>query len=599
MPHMPPGPPGMPGMPGMHRPPPPPVQAPPPVMVSKPVDPEQQKRLEELAAQPLEDRAAAVLLDEEERRRREEMLRAGPKTGPITIRKADDRAEKEAAKERKPEQPEWATKEEQVAAFKAMLREKKVTEKMDWTEAMRLIIFDRRYKALATMKEKQEVFESFRHDVVDEERARRVQEERETIERFEALLREVVTDPESRFSKFEDAHSHQPQFKALDSHSQRRRLFDERVRELRAELRRKEEQAQESFRELLNTRAPAPSLAWDKVKPLLEDAPEYKDCPRPARRKLFEDYSAEMLRQEKERLRKLKDRLAQEFRRVLEQAARDLKLTPKSSYSKFMASILEAEAADPESKDAQSETESPAAADPASESPPETNDAAQDAQESAPEAVMEDEVPSEDANGKQEEQEGQPEAASNGTSSVDSNPEEPWAVRVCRELLAWEQSSEATGRTDPLAYMYDAQLGRSIFADYTRELKELLKPARRALERLLDRHKLVVGSADTPASVREKLMALSCGEKLEAMDRWHTDLLLVQFAGSARRAERQRQQEDEEKSQRRGKSGESASVGDKRAAPGEDDLQPAEPSAKRPKLSDIVEEGEIMDDDDA
>ncbi|NXF41022.1 PR40A factor, partial [Nyctibius bracteatus] len=112
---------------------------------------------------------------------------------------ADDSAKQEASgdaaskKEDDDAQPvkktyTWNTKEEAKQAFKELLKEKRVPSNASWEQAMKMIINDPRYSALAKLSEKKQAFNAYKVQTEKEEKEEARSKYKEAKESFQRFL---------------------------------------------------------------------------------------------------------------------------------------------------------------------------------------------------------------------------------------------------------------------------------------------------------------------------------------------------------------------------------------------------------------------------
>ncbi|NXJ00854.1 PR40A factor, partial [Psophia crepitans] len=111
---------------------------------------------------------------------------------------ADDSSKQEASdaalkKEDDDSQPvkktyTWNTKEEAKQAFKELLKEKRVPSNASWEQAMKMIINDPRYSALAKLSEKKQAFNAYKVQTEKEEKEEARSKYKEAKESFQRFL---------------------------------------------------------------------------------------------------------------------------------------------------------------------------------------------------------------------------------------------------------------------------------------------------------------------------------------------------------------------------------------------------------------------------
>ncbi|NXP01441.1 PR40A factor, partial [Certhia brachydactyla] len=116
-----------------------------------------------------------------------------------TAATADEAAKQEASgdaaakKEDEDAQPvkktyTWNTKEEAKQAFKELLKEKRVPSNASWEQAMKMIINDPRYSALAKLSEKKQAFNAYKVQTEKEEKEEARSKYKEAKESFQRFL---------------------------------------------------------------------------------------------------------------------------------------------------------------------------------------------------------------------------------------------------------------------------------------------------------------------------------------------------------------------------------------------------------------------------
>uniref|UniRef100_U3KHP0 Pre-mRNA-processing factor 40 homolog A n=1 Tax=Ficedula albicollis TaxID=59894 RepID=U3KHP0_FICAL len=113
---------------------------------------------------------------------------AGEETG-----KQEGTADAAAKKEDEDAQPvkktyTWNTKEEAKQAFKELLKEKRVPSNASWEQAMKMIINDPRYSALAKLSEKKQAFNAYKVQTEKEEKEEARSKYKEAKESFQRFL---------------------------------------------------------------------------------------------------------------------------------------------------------------------------------------------------------------------------------------------------------------------------------------------------------------------------------------------------------------------------------------------------------------------------
>ena len=132
----------------------------------------------------------------------------------------------------------YATKREAQEAFEEMLNDKGVKGDWSWSQAMGAIITDHRYNALKTIGEKKQTFSAYAARRAGRDKAERRELERQARQQFMVMLRETSeTRPGSltSHSSFADATEllkDEPRFTAVASERERKELFEDYSREL-------------------------------------------------------------------------------------------------------------------------------------------------------------------------------------------------------------------------------------------------------------------------------------------------------------------------------------------------------------------------------
>ncbi|XP_030309987.1 pre-mRNA-processing factor 40 homolog A isoform X3 [Calypte anna] len=120
-------------------------------------------------------------------------------SGEAAANAADDSSKQEASgdaaskKEEDDAQPvkktyTWNTKEEAKQAFKELLKEKRVPSNASWEQAMKMIINDPRYSALAKLSEKKQAFNAYKVQTEKEEKEEARSKYKEAKESFQRFL---------------------------------------------------------------------------------------------------------------------------------------------------------------------------------------------------------------------------------------------------------------------------------------------------------------------------------------------------------------------------------------------------------------------------
>ncbi|KMT02659.1 hypothetical protein BVRB_9g203360 [Beta vulgaris subsp. vulgaris] len=253
------------------------------------------------------------------------------------------------------------TKEELVAQFRDMLKERGVAPFSKWDKELPKIVFDPRFKAIPTYAERRSLFEHYVRTRAEEERKEKRAAQRAAVEGFKQLLEEAKEDINhtTDHHTFRKRWGHDPRFEALDR-KDREALLNERVLSLRRVV---EEKAQAEravavfdFKSMLRERGDIiASSRWSRVKDGLRDDSRYKAVKHEEREALFNEYISELkaaddeaereakakreeqekLKERERELRKRKERDEQEMERVR------LKVRRKEAVASYQALLVE------------------------------------------------------------------------------------------------------------------------------------------------------------------------------------------------------------------------------------------------------------------
>lgn len=180
------------------------------------------------------------------------------------------------------EHPEWEDKETAKAAFKAAIREKKVSSTSTWEQAMKAIVSDYRYAALKKLSEKKQAFNEYKTQRGKEEKEEarvRAREDKEKLHKFleehpKMSSRTPYRSCEKHFGK-DDAWNNVPD-------RDRREIYDEVVfalgkkeKEEAKELRRKN---MKQFRKVLGSlKKMNHKTTWAECQQLLMNSQDFKE----------------------------------------------------------------------------------------------------------------------------------------------------------------------------------------------------------------------------------------------------------------------------------------------------------------------------------
>ncbi|KFP72446.1 Pre-mRNA-processing factor 40 A, partial [Acanthisitta chloris] len=123
------------------------------------------------------------------------VLSSGPLSSGGTLRGWSRSREEHAASKKEEEDAQpvkktytWNTKEEAKQAFKELLKEKRVPSNASWEQAMKMIINDPRYSALAKLSEKKQAFNAYKVQTEKEEKEEARSKYKEAKESFQRFL---------------------------------------------------------------------------------------------------------------------------------------------------------------------------------------------------------------------------------------------------------------------------------------------------------------------------------------------------------------------------------------------------------------------------
>jgi pre-mRNA-processing factor 40 len=281
-----------------------------------------------------EDKASSGVADsakpqEEDGKEKEEVEKKRKQTAKERERERQLEAEREKERMREFEKQlaevKYDSKEEALAAFKAMLEDKVTSHTMTWQELVPLCQYDVRFRALKSTGEKKNVFQHFitqkQKDFIDKERIRK----KEAKEAFIQLLEESeFIDHKARLRDVTKELSKDPRFKAVESERERSELFEDYVMKLEKKEKERLKSARtenlKAFVELLEQTPDLTSKSrWSEVKALIKDDERYLALEGDDKYRLgaFDDYMQTLARKEAE-----EKELARERRRQAEKAQR-------------------------------------------------------------------------------------------------------------------------------------------------------------------------------------------------------------------------------------------------------------------------------------
>ncbi|KAL2938940.1 Pre-mRNA-processing protein 40C, partial [Bienertia sinuspersici] len=121
------------------------------------------------------------------------------------------------------------TKEERIAQFKEMLKERGVVPFSKWDKELPKIVFDPRFKAIPTYAERRSLFDHYVRTRAEEERKEKRAAQKAAVEGFKQLLEEAKEeiDHTTDYHTFRKRWGHDPRFEALER-KDREALLNER-----------------------------------------------------------------------------------------------------------------------------------------------------------------------------------------------------------------------------------------------------------------------------------------------------------------------------------------------------------------------------------
>ncbi|GBG69078.1 hypothetical protein CBR_g3777 [Chara braunii] len=213
------------------------------------------------------------------------------------------------------EEEDNLSKEECANRFKEMLKEKGVAPFSKWDKELPKIIFDPRFKAIASHSERRSLFDHYVRTRADEERREKRAALKAAMDGFKQLLNEAEGEisHSTEYETFAEKWGEDPRFLALEK-KDRETLLNERVLPLKKaeeeRVKAEKDAAIAAFKELLNEKKEivTSTARWSKTKDSLRDDPRYKALPRAEREAIFRAHVAALLaaEQEAERIAKAK-----------------------------------------------------------------------------------------------------------------------------------------------------------------------------------------------------------------------------------------------------------------------------------------------------
>lgn len=246
----------------------------------------------------------------------------------------------------------YSTKEEAKDAFKELLTSKGVGSDWSWENAMRLIINDRRYKALKSLGEKKQCFNEYLQQRKKFEKEEERMKIKKSKEDFETMLDESKAITRNmRFSQVKELFEDDPRWQAITSSSEREEMFLEHLKE-RDRRRRAEEKAERkrkmaAFTDLMREMpAIKAGVTWRKAMTKLEGEEEYEALGKLDRLEAFDAYMRELDKaeaEEKERARlekKAQEKVnRQKFEALLREHRDQGFIKPKMRWREYLPSL--------------------------------------------------------------------------------------------------------------------------------------------------------------------------------------------------------------------------------------------------------------------
>lgn len=237
-----------------------------------------------------------------------------PKAKPVKVSAVRVTAPKKAPEK----EEETYDKAKAIEDFKALLLEKGVKSDQDWKAALPLIIFDRRYKKVKSMKDRKRAFEAFCKGAVERERDQKKNKKKKAKEDFLEMLRECDRlETDTRYRELEGLVGDDPRYRAIEERYTREDVFLDYIRELEDKEKQKKEEKRQEFADMLrNMEEVTFDSRWKEIEPLLEDR-EIPTIDRKDRLRTFSEVVRELRDQEKQRREDEEDRAAEGFEELL------------------------------------------------------------------------------------------------------------------------------------------------------------------------------------------------------------------------------------------------------------------------------------------
>lgn len=137
---------------------------------------------------------------------------------------------------------EYTDPEEARKAFMELLHDKISNSGISWSEAMPLIVRDKRYGALKTIKERKAMFEAFLGDKKLMEKRGQEEKSRKAMEAYQLLVKDPWVSSQTRWSEFQTKFAGDARFTNVEDVGLKKKIFLDHVKGM--ERREKAEQAE-------------------------------------------------------------------------------------------------------------------------------------------------------------------------------------------------------------------------------------------------------------------------------------------------------------------------------------------------------------------
>ncbi|GMH23206.1 hypothetical protein Nepgr_025049 [Nepenthes gracilis] len=246
----------------------------------------------------------------------------------------------------------FSNKQEAKNAFKMLLESADVHSDWTWDQAMRVIINDKRYRALKTLGERKQAFNEYLGQRKKQEAEERRIKQKKAKEEFIKMLEESKELTSSmKWSEAITLFEDDERFKAVERVRDREELFENYL----VELQKKEKvKAQEEYRRnreeykkfLESCDFIKVNSHWRKVQDLLEDDERCSRLEKIDRLEIFQDYIRDLEKEEeeqkktqKEQLRRAERKARDEFRKMLEADIAAGVLTAKTHWREYCEKV--------------------------------------------------------------------------------------------------------------------------------------------------------------------------------------------------------------------------------------------------------------------